>query len=246
MIKIRLNVLKVLRQAARLVVQSPRMSVRILVVEDDSKLARFLVRVLSEEGFLADTCADGQEAVGRAMSGVYGAMVLDWMLPGRDGVGVCRALRAQSCQIPILMLTARGELSERVLGLRSGADDYLVKPFEIEELLARIDALLRRTVRAGQLRAGRVVIHRYERRACLDERELPLTEREFALLSYLALRADQVVLRSEILGRVWGMSFDPESNLIEVHISRLRDKLGEHATVIETVRGKGYRLRTKP
>ncbi|MFO7564906.1 MAG: response regulator transcription factor [Enhygromyxa sp.] len=217
---------------------------KILVVEDDAKLARFLVRVLVEEGYVADACAEGSEAILRAESGVYDAMVLDWMLPDIDGVSVCRSLRERACPIPIVMLTARGELRERVLGLRSGADDYVVKPFEIDELLARLDAVLRRSIRKGLLRAGPLEIDRIERRVALEGRTLELTERERALLIHLALRADQIVTRSEILSRVWGLNFDPESNMIEVHISRLRDKLGAHAKMIETVRGKGYRLRT--
>jgi DNA-binding response OmpR family regulator len=217
---------------------------KILVAEDDAKLARFLVRVLVEEGYVADSCAEGNEAIARATSGVYDAMILDWMLPDIDGVSVCRALREQACPIPIVMLTARGELRERVLGLRSGADDYLVKPFEIDELLARLDAVLRRSTHKGVLRAGPLEVNRLERRVTLEGRALELTERERALLIHLALRADQVVTRSEILSRVWGMNFDPESNMIEVHVSRLRDKLGAHAKLVETVRGKGYRLRT--
>ncbi|PRP91140.1 Response regulator ArlR [Enhygromyxa salina] len=218
---------------------------KILVVEDDAKLARFVVRVLIEEDYVADSCAEGGEAITRALSGVYDAMVLDWMLPDIDGVSVCRTLRERGCEIPILMLTARGELNERVLGLRAGADDYLVKPFEIEELLARLHAVLRRSISEGVLVAGPLRIDRLERRATLDGRVIDLTVREMALLIHLALRADQVVTRSAILSRVWGMNFDPESNMIEVHVSRLRDKLGARATMIETVRGKGYRLRTE-
>lgn len=219
---------------------------RILVVEDDPKLARFVVRVLTEEGYLADACNDGEQAIERAVSGAYDAVVLDWMLPGCDGIHVCQQLREHGSTLPILMLTARGELAERVLGLRSGADDYLIKPFEIEELLARLDALLRRVMRTGQLKAGALVIDHVERRASVGGRELGLTERELALLRHLCTRRDEVVNRTEILARVWGLHFDPESNLIEVHVSRLRDKLGEHAWMIETVRGKGYRLRTEP
>lgn len=219
---------------------------RLLVVEDDPKLARFVVRLLCEEGYVVDSCADGEQAIARAGSGVYDGMVLDWMLPGCDGLSVCQRLRELGSTIPILMLTARGELEERVLGLRIGADDYLPKPFEIEELLARVDALLRRTNRVGTLRVGALTLDRGERRASVGTRPLSLTEREFALLAHLAVRKAQTVTRTEMLTRVWGLHFDPESNLIEVHISRLRDKLGDHAWMIETVRGKGYRLREEP
>jgi DNA-binding response OmpR family regulator len=218
---------------------------KVLVVEDDVKLARFVARVLVEEGYVADTCAEGSEGIIRARSGVYDAVVLDWMLPDTDGLQVCKALREQGCQIPILMLTARAELRERVLGLRSGADDYLVKPFEIEELLARLDAVLRRCARQALFRSGPLELNRLERRVLLAGRSLELTDKEMALLSHFMLRPGQVVPRSEILTRVWGMNFDPESNMIEVHISRLREKLGDYASLIETVRGKGYRLRTE-
>jgi DNA-binding response OmpR family regulator len=217
--------------------------VRVLVVEDDAKLARFLVRMLVEEGFVADACHEGAEAIERAQADIYDLMLLDWMLPDLDGVTVCKRLREAGCTLPILMLTARGQLAERVLGLRSGADDYLVKPFEIDELLARIEALARRANRARTLAVGPVAIDQFDRRVTLAGAPLDLTERERSLLTHLALRKGQVVSRADILTRVWGLGFDPDSNLIEVHISRLRDKLGDHASLIETVRGRGYRLR---
>ncbi|APR82418.1 two component transcriptional regulator, winged helix family protein [Minicystis rosea] len=216
---------------------------KILIVEDDTKVARFLARVLTEEGFMADLCASGEGAVEQARSGVYDLVVLDWMLPDLDGLSVCRELRRLGMAIPILMLTARGELRERVLGLTTGADDYLVKPFEIEELLARVRALLRRAATATRLVHGDLEIDRMARRAHLGGAPLDLTNREYALLLHLAQRVDQVVPKSELLARVWDTSFDTGSNLVEVHVSRLRDKLGAHAWMIETVRGVGYRLR---
>jgi DNA-binding response OmpR family regulator len=215
----------------------------VLVVEDDAKLARFLVRMLVEEGFVADACHEGAEAIQRAQADIYDLMLLDWMLPDLDGVTVCKRLREAGSTLPILMLTARGQLAERVLGLRSGADDYLVKPFEIDELLARIEALTRRANRARTLAVGPIAIDQFDRRVTLAGATLELTERERSLLTHLALRRGQVVSRADILTRVWGLGFDPDSNLIEVHISRLRDKLGPHANLIETVRGRGYRLR---
>jgi DNA-binding response OmpR family regulator len=217
---------------------------RLLVVEDDAKLARFVVRVLSEEGYLADTCASGAEAIERMLSGIYDLLILDWMLPDLDGVSVCRELRERRSDAPILMLTARGEVSERVLGLHAGADDYMVKPFEIDELLARVHALLRRSAYAGEVHVGPIEFDRLGHRVLLDGEPLELTARETKLLLHLVLRAGAVVTRSELLSRVWELGFESDSNVVEVQISRLRDKLGDHAHLIETIRGKGYRLRS--
>jgi DNA-binding response OmpR family regulator len=218
--------------------------VKILIVEDDRKLARFVQRVLSEEGYAADLCSSGPDALVQARSGIYNLVLLDWMIPDLDGLEVCRQLRRSGCTVPILMVTARGELSERVLGLDSGADDYLVKPFEVEELMARVHALLRRAVGHPRLTFGGLEIDRDLRQARLEGRVIELTAREFSLLLHLAHHCDQVVTRTELLTQVWSTQFDPESNVVEVHVSRLRDKLGENAWMIDTVRGRGYRLRT--
>ena len=220
--------------------------IKILVVEDDRKLALFLRRVLSEEGYLVDASGSGPEALAQGRSGIYNLVVLDWMLPDLDGLEVCRQLRRAGSVASILMLTARGEVSERVLGLNAGADDYLVKPFEVEELIARVHALLRRSQGHARQRLGLLELDRESRRALLAGHALDLTTREFNLLLQLAHREGQVVTRSELLSRVWSTRFDPESNVVEVHVSRLRDKLGEHAWMIETVRGRGYRLRAEP
>jgi DNA-binding response OmpR family regulator len=218
--------------------------VKILVVEDDRKLARFLHRVLCEEGYTADVCASGTEAIERARSGIYKLMVLDWMIPDSDGLVVCRELRRVGCDISILMLTARGELSERVLGLKAGADDFLVKPFEVAELIARIKALLRRTRGPLRLRFGLLEIDCEQRRVNVADQSIELTTREFNVLLHLAHHAGQVVTRNALLTEIWSTSFDPESNVVEVHVSRLREKLGQAARLIETVRGKGYRLQS--
>jgi DNA-binding response OmpR family regulator len=219
--------------------------VKVLVVEDDAKLSRFLVRVLTEDGLTVDACAMAADAVAQASTGLYQAILLDWMLPDGDGVSVCRTLRRQGLATPILMLTARGELRERVLGLDAGADDYLVKPFEVEELVARVRALLRRTTGFKELRVGPLEIDRVAHTVRVAGRPVELTAREYALLVDLAYHADKVVSRGELLARVWGTQFDTGSNLVEVHVSRLRDKLGSHADLIETVRGAGYRLGTR-
>ena len=219
---------------------------KVLIVEDDEKVARFIARVLGEEGFITDLCVSGADAVRQANAVAYDVVLLDWMLPDLDGLAVCRELRRGGTVTPIIMLTARGEVRERVLGLEAGADDYVVKPFEIDELLARIQAVLRRTHGFGRMQLGALEIDRLQRRVILGGRTLDLTAREYMLLLCLAHQADRVVARSELLSQVWATQFDPGSNLVDVHISRLRDKLGEHAWMIDTVRGKGYRLRQEP
>jgi DNA-binding response OmpR family regulator len=218
---------------------------KILVVEDDRKLARFLIRVLTEEGYTADACASGVDAIEQAASGVYGLVILDWMLPDVDGLETCRRLRRAGLTLPVMMLTARGEVQERVLGLKAGADDYLVKPFEVDELVARVNALVRRAQGQHQLDLGPLHIDRTRRLVLVAGREVELTARELSLLLNLALRCGQIVTRGDLLSQVWSVHFDPESNVIEAHMSRLRDKLGDHQWMIETVRGRGYRLRTQ-
>jgi len=216
-----------------------------LVLEDDPKIARFVAQVLREEGYAVDHCATGADALRLAELGGYELVILDWMVPDIDGLSVCRELRRRGVVTPILMLSARGQVSERVLGLETGADDYLVKPFEVEELVARARALARRTVGYARIRCGELEIDRIERHVFLAGRRLALTAREFSLLLRLALHADKVVTRTDLLANVWEASFDTGSNILEVHVSRLRDKMGEHSTMIETVRGVGYRLRSQ-
>jgi two-component system OmpR family response regulator len=215
--------------------------VKILVVEDDAKLARILVRTLAEEGHAADVAADGVTAVSQALAIGYDVVLLDRMLPKLDGLEVCRALRAKGMSVPILMLTARAEVADRIEGLEAGADDYLCKPFDLRELVARIRVLARRGA-AGVLRVGPLVIVRAEQRVSLDGERLDLAPREYALLEYLARNAARVVPRSELLSRVWLTSFDNGSNVIEVQVAKVRAKLGRYAGLIATVRGFGYRL----
>jgi DNA-binding response OmpR family regulator len=219
--------------------------VKVLILEDDQKLARFLARVLSEEGFAVDVCARGVDAIAQAERGLYSLIVLDWMVPDTDGLTVCREIRRAGGTAPIFMLTARGETSERVLGLKAGADDYMVKPFEVDEFVARVHALRRRTSGFMALRYGDLELDPSARQAKLAGVGLTLTNREYAVLLHLLHRADRIVKRSDLLADVWGMRFDPGSNLVEVHISRLRERLGDRAWMIETVRGAGYRLRQR-
>lgn len=219
---------------------------KLLVVEDNPKVASFLVRALTEEGHVVDQVSDGQQALEQIEHVAYDAVVLDWMLPGLDGLAVCRAARDRGVRTPILMLTARGEVAEKVLGLDAGADDYLAKPFDLGELLARVRALGRRAGAPSTLRLGPLVIDPIARRAALDGRTVELTSRELALLAYLAQHAGRAVSRSELLQKVWSTSFDTTSNVVEVHVKNLRDKLGEHDALIETVRGVGYRAVLRP
>lgn len=216
---------------------------KVLVVEDDKKLAPFLKKALTEEGYIVDACRTGREAKEQAMSIAYSLILLDWMLPDIDGVSVCRDLRRGGNNTPILMLTARAEVGERVIGLDAGADDYLTKPFELDELLARIRAGIRRgAVVQRALRVGAFSIDVAERLVHVDGVRLDLTPREYSLLVLFARNAGRVVTRSEILGQVWEMARDPGSNVIEVNVKNLRDKLGEYGAAIETIRGAGYRF----
>ena len=218
-------------------------AMKVLVVEDNRKLARFLQRALQEEGYIVDLIEDGTEALERSSNIEYDLIILDWMLPGTDGIAVCKSLRDRGSGIPILMLTARAEVSERILGLDAGADDYLPKPFDLGELLARVRALGRRGAGTdGVVRVGPLVLDRLERHATLSGQVVELTPREFALLTYLARESGRVVPRSELLRKVWETTYDPGSNVVDAHIKKLREKLGDHASLIETVRGVGYRI----
>jgi len=217
----------------------------VLVIEDDPALADFLNRALSDEGLEPSVCGKVADAIETASRPSFDVIVLDWMLPDGDGITVCTTLRQRGNTTPILMLTARGEVHDRVTGLKSGADDYLVKPFELGELVARLDALIRRNAVASVIKMGPLEIDRLGRRVGLDGTTLDLTSIEYRLLVRLVNEAGSPVERSALLQDVWGLKFDPGSGILEVHVSRLRDKLGESAWMIETVRGKGYRFRSE-
>jgi two-component system OmpR family response regulator len=215
---------------------------RVLVVEDEAKLANVLRRGLRRKGMGVDVAADGDEALVRAAATDYDVILLDVMLPGRDGFEVCRRLRAQGVWSPTLMLTARTSVSDRVLGLDSGADDYLAKPFSFDELFARLRALVRRSAhpRPTVLEVGDLALDPASHRVWRGDAELALTPREFALLETFMRRPGEVLSRFELLEHVWDQSYENRSNVIEVYIAYLREKLGRD--VIETVRGAGYRL----
>jgi DNA-binding response OmpR family regulator len=212
-----------------------------LVVEDEARIAAFLVKGLSAHGYAVDHAATGAEALRLAAETDFALMVLDLRLPDADGLDVLRTLRSRGQNLPVIVLTARGEIYERVEGLEFGADDYLTKPFAFDELLARVRARLRgRAEEPAVLASGSIRLDLRTRRARTDEREVDLTTREFALLEAFLRHPGQVLSREQLLSQVWGMDFEPGSNLVDVYVGYLRRKLGEDS--VETVRGAGYRL----
>lgn len=220
---------------------------RILVVEDERKIAGFIRQGLEEHGFDVEVCANGNEAYTLATTRPYDTLVLDIMLPGRDGLSILRGLREHKNAVPVILLTARTELNERLDGLNLGADDYMTKPFFVEELIARIHAIARRAKDepAGLLRVGALSVNLMTRQVLCGEREVELTAREFGLLERLMRSPGRVFTRTQLLEHVWGYDFDPETNLVDVNIRRLRRKIDDEAEtpLIETVRGVGYRVR---
>lgn len=212
-------------------------------------MARFLERALEEEGYVVDVATDGIEGAMKARVQNYDLLVLDVMLPGRSGFEIARELRKEECATPILLLTARDSKEDIVAGLDAGADDYLTKPFSLDEVLARVRALLRRggAKRTDRLLYDDVELDRVRHEASRGGVPIDLTPREFALLEFLLLRPEQVVRRTELLEKVWDLSFDPMSNVVDVHIAHLRRKLGKGSDpLIHTVRGVGYILERRP
>jgi DNA-binding response OmpR family regulator len=219
---------------------------RILLVEDERKVASFIARALKENTYAVDVVETGEKAIESGADVAYDAILLDVRLPGISGIEVCRELRQRGVEAPIMMLTARGLVEQRVEGLDAGADDYLTKPFVLTELLARVRALVRRGFHTGNARLSYadLALDRHRRRATRGQEIVPLTSKEFALLELLLLRAPELVTRSEIVEHVWDCHFDSETNLLEVYINRLRQKLDQNrsAKLIHTIRGVGYRL----
>jgi len=219
---------------------------RILLVEDDRKAAKLLARGLQEEGFVVDLAITGEEGEEKATVNEYDVIVLDWLLPGKDGVAVCRALRAHEITTPILMLTARDSVADRVSGLRTGADDYLTKPFAFAEVLARINALLRRSRLAQPIvpRVADLTLDPARRRVTRGGITVSLTPKEYAILEVLMRSAGEVVSRTRLAERVWDEASEVLDNLVDVHVSHLRRKIdrGADVALIHTVRGVGYRV----
>jgi DNA-binding response OmpR family regulator len=219
---------------------------KILVVEDDSKVAGFIEHGLKEEGYIVDVASDGEEATMLAHANDYDIILLDLLLPKKNGFQVANELRREGRNTPILMLTSRDALEDVVRGLDAGADDYLAKPFKFDELLARIRALHRRggAERLEILHCGPISLDRLRHAVSVRDRQLDLTVKEFQLLEYFMLHPEEVVRRTTLLEKVWDMHFDPESNVVDVHVGNLRRKLARAAgeALLGTVRGVGFRL----
>jgi two-component system OmpR family response regulator len=221
---------------------------RLLVVEDDREAAEYLRKALREAGHVADVAGDGEEGLSLALDGEYDVLVVDRMLPKRDGLSLVTELRTKGHSVPVLVLSALGQVDDRVTGLRAGGDDYLSKPYSFSELLARVEALARR--RAPQAadtvyRVGDLELDRLSHTVTRAGKEIALQPREFRLLEYLMRHAGQVVTRTMLLENVWDYHFDPQTNVIDVHVSRLRSKIdkGFDRALLHTVRGAGYMIR---
>jgi DNA-binding response OmpR family regulator len=225
-------------------------AMRVLVVEDEKKTASFIRKTLQVEGFAVDVCHNGGEALAAALATPFDAIVLDIMLPGRDGLSVLRQLREQRRVTPVLLLSARGEVNERVDGLNAGADDYLPKPFVIAELAARVRALTRRTsdTKSPVLRLADLTLDTVTHEARRGNKPIELTAREYRLLEFLLRSAGRICGRMAILEKVWDYGFDPGSNLVDVNIKRLREKIDHdfEPKLLHTVRGIGYVMKELP
>jgi DNA-binding response OmpR family regulator len=225
----------------------PETTMRILLVEDDPSAAQVLAKGLREQAYAVDIAGDGESALFQAGTNDYDGLILDLMLPIVDGMTVCRTIRDSGSMVPILMLTARDAVESRVKGLDAGADDYLVKPFDVRELLARLRAIIRRghhPVVPERLVLGCLTIETRSHRVLVDDHEILLRAKEYALLEYLARRAGDVVSRGDIAEHVWDDHYDPLSNVVDVYVQRLRRKLDVpgRESVIRTRRGEGYQL----
>jgi two-component system OmpR family response regulator len=221
---------------------------RVLIVEDDREIAHFVQRGLRESGHGVEVAGNGDDGLHLALSGTFDAIIMDRMLPGRDGLSVIQALRAAGVRSPVLILSALGEVDDRVKGLKAGGDDYLTKPFALTELLARIEALGRRAAPdepTTRYAVGDLALDRLTHKVTRGGEAIILQPREFRLLEYLMRNAGQVVTRTMLLENVWDYHFDPQTNVIDVHISRLRSKIdkGFDKPLLHTVRGAGYMIR---
>ena len=221
---------------------------RVLVVEDDREIAHFVARGLREAGHAAEIASDGEAGLDLARAGGFDILIVDRMLPERDGLSIIQTLRAEGNRTPVLILSALGEVNDRVKGLKAGGDDYLTKPFALAELLARIEALARRLApeeAATRYTVGDLVLDRLTHKVSRGGEAIPLQPREFRLLEYLMRNAGQVVTRTMLLENVWDYHFDPQTNVIDVHVSRLRAKIDKtfDRPLLQTVRGAGYMIR---
>jgi two-component system OmpR family response regulator len=224
------------------------MAMRVLIIEDDLEAATYIAKALRESGHAADHASDGETGLSMAREEAYDVLVIDRMLPRLDGLSIVRQLRAEGRDTPVLILSALGDVTDRVTGLKSGGDDYLTKPFAFSELLARVEALARRVQPEEQkttYAVGDLVLDRLSHRVTRAGQSITLQPREFRLLEYLMKHAGQVVTRTMLLEGVWDYHFDPQTNVIDVHISRLRSKIDKNfeTPLLHTVRGSGYVIR---
>ena len=224
-------------------------TMRILIIEDDKEAGAYLLKAFREQGHSADLAPDGLEGYARAREGAYDILIVDRMLPKLDGLSLISSLREQKVETPTLILSALGQVDDRVKGLRAGGDDYLVKPYAFTELLARVEALARRRLgprgEETLYRVGDLELDRLSHNVTVGDKEVVLQPREFRLLEYLMKHAGQVVTRTMLLENVWDYHFDPQTNVIDVHISRLRSKIdkGFERPLLHTIRGAGYMIR---
>lgn len=222
---------------------------KLLIIEDDSEAAAYLVKAFREQGHIADHAADGVDGYARAQEGGFDVLIVDRMLPKLDGLSLISSLRAQNIETPALILSALGQVDDRVKGLRAGGDDYLPKPYAFSELLARVEVLARRkNANGGEPTVYRIAdleLDRLSHKLTRAGKEIPLQPREFRLLEYLMRNAGKVVTRTMLLEHVWDYHFDPQTNVIDVHISRLRSKIdkGQETPLLHTIRGAGYMIR---
>ncbi len=219
----------------------------VLLLEDEAKIAHFVQTGLKEQGFVVEYFENGNLAYESALSQVYDVLVLDIMVPGKDGLAILKQLRQAGRNTPVILLTARNELDDRLVGLNLGADDYIAKPFFVEELVARIHAVVRRSLgdQQNQIQVGPVLLDRLTREVTSEGKAIELTNREFNLLEYLMRSPGRVLTRTQILEQVWGYDFNPQTNVVDVCIQRIRKKIdpADQPSWIENVRGVGYRFR---
>jgi two-component system, OmpR family, response regulator len=219
---------------------------RILVVEDDAKIASFVVNGLKQNGFAVDRCADGEEGHVLASTTTYDAAILDIMLPKLDGLSLLRQLRKEGVRMPVIILSAKASVDDRVKGLQAGGDDYLTKPFAFSELLARVQALIRRSTDTGEpskLTVGDLTLDLLNREIRRGKEKIELQSREFSLLEYLMRHAGRVVTKTMIMEHIWDYSFDPQTNVVDVLVCRLRNKIDREKKMLQTIRGVGYVLK---
>jgi two-component system OmpR family response regulator len=219
---------------------------RVLVVEDDNKIASFVVNGLKQNGFAVDRCADGEEALAVASTTSYDAAIVDIMLPKLDGISVIKQLRKDGVRVPVIILSAKATVDDRVKGLQAGGDDYVTKPFAFSELLARVQALIRRATNTSEptrLVVGDLTLDLLSREVTRAGERVELQSREFALLEYLMRHAGRVVTKTMIMEHIWDYSFDPQTNVVDVLVCRLRNKIGRGKELVHTIRGVGYVLK---